>query len=163
MCGVESVVGLLQQVGDHKRRVGDRHRDYSQRQPPRGRDTRDQRPERHTAERRQHHRRALPRKATTVDPRKHEQGAHQQRQGGFSSPGGPHKPAERKRRQQGHTHERDICERLRTPLFSDSANRYKPDHRDSRYQRPQRTAHPCQPPRRPGSRQPHHHTLAERE
>ena len=38
--GVERVVGLLQQVGDHKRRVGQRHRDDPERQPARRRHAR---------------------------------------------------------------------------------------------------------------------------
>jgi hypothetical protein len=163
MRSVEGIVRLLQQVGDHKRGVGDRHRHYSKRKPPRGCDARNQSSERHAAERRQRHRRTLPREPPAVGPRECEQGRDDEREGWPSLSSRPHKPAERKRREQGHAHKRDICEPLRTPLFSDSTNRHEPDHRDSGDQCPQGAAHPRKPPRGPGSRQPHNHTLAERQ
>ena len=79
MRGVEGVVGPLQQVGDHQRRVGDGHRHDPGGQPARRRDGREQHAERRAAERREDERRPLARQAAAIDPRQREQRQDEQR------------------------------------------------------------------------------------
>jgi len=148
--GVECVVGLLQQVGDHQRRVRHGHRHDAQRKPARGRDARDQRAERHTAERRQRYGRALPRQTAAIGPREREYGQDEQRERGC---GTAHQPAERQRCQQRHGDQRDIGERSRAPTFVRLLNRDEADHRHGRDERPPHARQPAQAPQREGARE----------
>jgi len=130
---VERIVGLLQQVGYHQRRVRERHRDDPHRQPARWRHRGDHRAERHAAERRQRSRRTLPGKSAAIGPRQRKRSRHEHDERRARP---VHQPTERERRQQRDGTKRDICERRGAHRFGGAADRNKSDYRDRRDQSP---------------------------
>lgn len=157
---VQRVVGLLQQIGDNKRRVGKCHRDDPERQPSCRRHSSNHGAERHAAERRQHRRRALAGQPAAVGPRQHKGGRHEQDE---HRAGAVHQPPQGKRGQQRHGNERDICERGRASHFGGTADRNESDYRDRRDQSPPATMQCPQTRRRPPSRQRHDGALTQRQ
>ena len=76
---LSALLGALQQVGRHQRRVGHGHQDDPPAEPSRGCHGGQQHPEGDAAESRQRERRRLTREVTAVGPRQCEQRDHQQR------------------------------------------------------------------------------------
>ena len=73
---VQRVVGPLQEIGDHERRVHDRHRDDPDAEPDRRGESREQHAEGHAAERREDECGGVARKAAAVRPCENEEGKH---------------------------------------------------------------------------------------
>ena len=129
-----------------------------------GRDSRDQGPERDTAERRERHRGALPGEPAAVGPCEREQGHHEQRQRRPGATGGPCQPAERERGEQRHGDKREIGERLCARPFGDRRRSATNAITESAGTSAQQATVQARHPRwRPCARQAHHDTLAERE
>jgi len=136
---VERVVGTLQQVGDHERRVDERHREDSGGEPARRRDGGEQHTERDTAERGERKRRGLSCQRAGVRPGKREQRQHEQRPRGARPAG---QPAERGKSQQRHGAEREIGQPLGACLFGEHADEHEAEHRQRRDHGPAAVAQP---------------------
>ena len=130
---VERMVGPVEQIGGHERRVGSRHREDACGEPAPRRDGSQQRSQGDTAERRQDHRSALPREPAAIGPGENEQRQHEQRREGARTRA---EPPQRKRGERRDGHQREIGEPLRAGAFGSAHDEHEADHRQRRNERP---------------------------